>query len=62
VKRRAFVILLGGAAAARPLPLGAQQPGRLPLIGYLGANTPSAESQRIAAFVHRLRELGWITF
>jgi putative tryptophan/tyrosine transport system substrate-binding protein len=26
----------------------------------VGANTPSAESQRIAAFVHRLRELGWI--
>jgi putative ABC transport system substrate-binding protein len=27
---------------------------------YLGANTPSAESERIAAFVQRLRELGWI--
>jgi putative tryptophan/tyrosine transport system substrate-binding protein len=26
----------------------------------VGANTPSAESQRIAAFVHRLRELAWI--
>jgi ABC-type uncharacterized transport system substrate-binding protein len=60
VKRRDFIILLGGAAAARPLPLSAQQPGRLPIIGYLGANTPSAESQRIAAFVQRLRELGWI--
>jgi ABC-type uncharacterized transport system substrate-binding protein len=32
----------------------------MPVIGYLGANTPSAENQRIAAFVQRLRELGWI--
>jgi putative tryptophan/tyrosine transport system substrate-binding protein len=37
----------------------AQQPGKLPTIGFLGA-TPSVESQRVAAFVHRLRELGWI--
>jgi putative tryptophan/tyrosine transport system substrate-binding protein len=43
-----------------PLAAKAQQPGKLPTIGYLGANTPSAESQRIAAFVQRLRELGWI--
>jgi len=60
VKRRDFIIVLGGASAAWPLPLSAQQPGKLPTIGYLGANTPSAESQRIAAFVQRLRELGWI--
>jgi putative ABC transport system substrate-binding protein len=31
----------------------------LPTVGFLGA-TPSVESQRVAAFVHRLRELGWI--
>ena len=55
--RRAFLGTLGLLAA----PLAeAQQPGKLPTIGYLGANTPSAESQRIAAFVQRLRELGWI--
>ena len=60
MKRRDFIIFLGGASAAWPLPLTAQQPGKLPTIGYLGANTPSAESQRIAAFVQRLRELGWI--
>jgi ABC-type uncharacterized transport system substrate-binding protein len=59
VKRREFIMLLGGAAAVWPLTAGAQQPA-MPVIGYLGANTPSAESQRIAAFVRRLRELGWI--
>jgi ABC-type uncharacterized transport system substrate-binding protein len=59
VKRREFITLLGGAAAAWPLAAGAQQPA-MPVVGYLGANTPSAESQRIAAFVRRLRELGWI--
>jgi putative ABC transport system substrate-binding protein len=60
VKRRAFITLLGGAAAAWPLAANAQQAAKLPTIGYLGANTASAESQRIAAFVQRLRELGWI--
>jgi putative ABC transport system substrate-binding protein len=37
-----------------------KQPARLPTIGYVGANTPSVESQRIDVFVQRLRELGWI--
>jgi putative ABC transport system substrate-binding protein len=60
VKRREFITLLGGAAAAWPLPARAQQPGKLPTIGYLGATTPSTESQRVAALVRRLREFGWI--
>jgi ABC-type uncharacterized transport system substrate-binding protein len=59
LKRRAFITLLGGAAAW-PFAARAQQAGKLPTIGYMGANTPSAESQRIAAFVQRLREFGWI--
>jgi len=60
VKRRAFITLLGGAAAAWPLVARAQQPGKLPTIGFLGATNPAIESQRVAAFVLRLRELGWI--
>jgi putative tryptophan/tyrosine transport system substrate-binding protein len=32
----------------------------VPTIGYLGANTPSTESQRVAAFVRQLREVGWV--
>jgi len=59
VKRREFITLLGGAAAAWPLAARAQQP-RLPTIGYLGVGTPSSHSQWHAAFSQRLRELGWI--
>jgi putative tryptophan/tyrosine transport system substrate-binding protein len=59
IKRREFMTLLGGAAAW-PLVARAQHAGKLPTIGYLGATSPSAESQRIAAFLKRLRELGWI--
>jgi putative tryptophan/tyrosine transport system substrate-binding protein len=60
LRRRQFITLLGGAAAAWPLAARGQQPGKLPTIGYLGAAAPSAESQRVAAFVQGLRELGWM--
>ena len=45
---------------AWPLGARAQQPAKLPTIGYLGASTPSFDSHRVAAFVQRLRERGWI--
>jgi putative tryptophan/tyrosine transport system substrate-binding protein len=51
---------LGGTAVAWPLAARAQQPGKLPTIGFLGATTPSAMGQWAAAFMQRLRELGWI--
>ena len=59
-KRREFITLLGGAAVAWPLAARAQQPGKLPTIGFLGAATASAWSHWVAAFMQRLRELGWI--
>jgi putative ABC transport system substrate-binding protein len=58
--RRDFITLLGGAAAAWPLAARAQQAGKLPTIGFLGATTPATWSLFVAAFVQRLRELGWI--
>jgi putative tryptophan/tyrosine transport system substrate-binding protein len=59
VKRREFISLLSGAAAAWPLAARAQQAGKVPIIGFLSQSTRSASSEWVAAFVQRLRELGW---
>jgi putative tryptophan/tyrosine transport system substrate-binding protein len=60
MRRREFVALLGGVAAAWPLTARAQQTGKLPTIGCLHGTTLSTGGQWVAAFVQRLRELGWI--
>jgi putative ABC transport system substrate-binding protein len=60
LRRREFISLLGGATVAWPLATRAQQPGKLPTIGFLGAATASAWGPWTGAFVQRLRELGWI--
>jgi putative tryptophan/tyrosine transport system substrate-binding protein len=59
MRRREFITLLGGAAAW-PLAARAQETAKLPTIGFLGAATSSSYGQWVAAFVQRLRELGWI--
>jgi len=59
MRRREFLGLVGGAAAAWPVVAHAQQPA-MPVIGFLGASTPSNWHHWTAAFVGRLGELGWI--
>jgi putative tryptophan/tyrosine transport system substrate-binding protein len=59
IRRREFIAGLG-SAAAWPLAARAQQLGKLPTIGYLGATTPTNSAPWNASFVQRLRELGWI--
>src|SRR5436190_24391846 len=59
LKRCEFITLLGGAAVW-PVAAWAQQVGKLPTIGFLGATTPAGGGQLLAAFVQRLRELGWV--
>jgi len=58
MRRRDFIAIVSGAAAL-PVAANAQQAGRLPTIGFLGSD-PVAFAPWIAAFVTRLRELGWI--
>ena len=58
MRRREFITLLGGAATW-PLAAHAQQVGKLPTIGFLGTDA-SLWNPFTAAFVGRLRELGWI--
>jgi putative ABC transport system substrate-binding protein len=60
VKRREFISLLSGAAVAWPLAASAQQTPKQPTMGFLSPATASIENHRVAAFVQRLRELGWI--
>ena len=61
MKRREFITMLGGAAAAWPLPLSAQQPERVRRIGVLlPATADHAEFQtRVGAFLQALALLGW---
>jgi putative ABC transport system substrate-binding protein len=54
-----FMTLLGGAAVW-PRASRAQQPARLPTIGFLGPSTAKVAEDRIATFAARLRELGWV--
>ena len=60
MRRRGFICLIGAAATVWPLAARAQQLVKQRTIGFLGSSTPSAMSRWVAAFVQRLRDLGWI--
>ena len=57
--RREFITLLGGAAAAWPLAVGAQQ-AALPVIGFLDSRSPEALADRLRGFRQGLKDSSFI--
>ena len=59
MRRREFIGLVGGAAAAWPLAARAQRPS-MPVIGYLSARTPEDSVELLAEFRRGLAETGFV--
>ena len=60
MKRREFITLIGGAAAAWPTAARAQQTGKVPRIGFLGLASPSTFASRLEGFRLGLRDFGYV--
>ena len=60
MRRRDFIKVIAGSAAAYPVAAHAQQITKLPTIGFLGSGTAAIQDKWNAAFVQRLLELDWI--
>jgi putative ABC transport system substrate-binding protein len=60
MRRRAFITLLGGAAAAWPLATRAQQPTMtIPVVGFLASSSAAAPSGPVAAIHLALKQAGY---
>src|SRR5262245_23578008 len=58
-RRREFIALIGGAAAAWPIPARAQQ-AAMPMVGFLGGTSPDTFADRLRAFRQGLKDTGYV--